>query len=206
VEAVDETLRGAPLAPVPPLVVEGDELAARRSLREQITKLEAELAAAFIAAYPRTGIDFRVHGRRGPRLLTLGELEQLRDDLMHRLREARRTLDDRAEVEARNRLLIEDMLRNPAGHKWVRVANADIGEPGCKHWHVRPRLGLVGMLMGWWRVKISSGCPLATAAAPSGPPLQEEKSDGAWLRAVRPCRSAVPARQEGGFTRAAARP
>jgi hypothetical protein len=27
---------------------------------------------------------------------------------------------------------------------------------------VRPRLGLIGMLMGWWRVVISSGCPLAT--------------------------------------------
>ncbi len=30
-----------------------------------------------------------------------------------------------------------------------------------RHWHVRPRYGLLGMLMGWWRVKISSGCPLA---------------------------------------------
>ena len=169
VAAVDETLRGAHIAPIPPLVVEGDELAARRSLREQITKLEAELAAAFVAAYPRKGIEFRVHGRRGPRLLSLGELEKLRDDLAHRLYEARRTLDDRAEVEARNRQLIEDMLRDPASYKWVRVANADIGEPGCKHWHVRPRLGLVGMLMGWWRVKISSGCPLAgTPRAASG--------------------------------------
>jgi hypothetical protein len=173
VAALDETLHGAPLAPIPPLVVEGDELAARRSLREQITKIEAELAAAFVAAYPRTGIDFRVHGRRGPRLLSLGDLEKLRDDLAHRLREARRTLDDRAEVEARNRQLIENMLLEPGKYKWVRVANADIGEPGCKHWHVRPRFGLVGMLMGWWRVKISSGCPLATAAAPDGPSLPE---------------------------------
>jgi hypothetical protein len=171
VAALDETLHGAPIAPLPPLVVEGDELAARRSLRAQITKLEAELASAFIAAYPRTGIEFRVVGRRGPRLLSLGDLEQLRDDLAHRLREARRTLDDRAEVEGRNRLLIENMLLEPGKYKWVRVANADIGEPGCKHWHVRPRFGVVGMLMGWWRVKISSGCPLATAAAADGPPL-----------------------------------
>jgi hypothetical protein len=161
VAAVDETLRGAPIAPVPPLVIEGDELAARRSLRAQISKLEAELAAAFVAAYPRKGIEFRVRGRRGPRLLSLGELEQLRDDLAHRLHEARRTLDDRAEVEARNRRLIEDMLLEPGKYKWVRVANADIGEPGCKHWHVRPRLGVIGMLAGWWHVKISSGCPLA---------------------------------------------
>jgi hypothetical protein len=27
---------------------------------------------------------------------------------------------------------------------------------------VRPRLGLIGMLMGWWQVKLSSGCPLAS--------------------------------------------
>jgi len=27
---------------------------------------------------------------------------------------------------------------------------------------VRPRVGLVGMFMGWWQVKLSSGCPLAT--------------------------------------------
>ncbi len=58
--------------------------------------------------------------------------------------------------------LIEEMLLDPAAHKWVCVSNQDIGEPGCKSWHVRPRLGPIGMLMGWWRVVISSGCPLAT--------------------------------------------
>ena len=190
---LDETLQGAQYAPFPPLVVE-DELAARRSLREQISKIEAELASAFVAAYPRTGIDFTVRGRRGPRLLSLGELEALRDDLSHRLREARRTLDDRAEVEARNRRLIEDMMLDPGRYKWVRVANADIGEPGCKHWHVRPRLGVVGMLMGWWRVKISSGCPLATAAAPDGPPLEEAdggRAVGDLRRARRTARGVV---------------
>jgi hypothetical protein len=33
---------------------------------------------------------------------------------------------------------------------------------GCGVWQVRPRLGLIGMLMGWWQVKLSSGCPLAS--------------------------------------------
>ncbi len=46
----------------------------------------------------------------------------------------------------------------------MRVSNREIGEPGCGVWHVRPRLGLIGMLMGWWEVKLSSGCPLAAAA------------------------------------------
>jgi hypothetical protein len=160
--AVDETVHGPALALVVPFV-DVDEAAARRTLREQIAKLEAELSAAFVSAFPRTGIDFGVRGRGGPRLLSLGELELLRDELADRLREARHELTQRAEVEAANRLLIEEMLRDPVRHKWVRVANADIGEPGCRHWHVRPRLGVLGMLMGWWRVKISSGCPLATA-------------------------------------------
>ena len=122
-------------------LVEVDEAAARRTLRDQIAKLEAELSAAFVAAYPRTGIEFRVSGRGGPRMLSLGDLERLRDDLAHRVQEARRTLDDRAEVEGRNRLLIEEMLLEPGRYKWVRIANVDIGEPGCRHWHVRPRLG-----------------------------------------------------------------
>ena len=34
-----------------------------------------------------------------------------------------------------------------------------IGEGGCGVWEVRPRLGLIGMLSGWWQVKLSSGCP-----------------------------------------------
>ena len=54
-----------------------------------------------------------------------------------------------------------DLMLDPAAHKWVRVGNEDIGEPGCKHWHVVPRLGVIGMLAGWWHVKISSGCPFA---------------------------------------------
>src|SRR4051812_37785194 len=53
------------------------------------------------------------------------------------------------------------MMLAPEKHKWMRIGNEDIGEPGCKYWEVRPRYGLIGMLMGWWRVKISSGCPLA---------------------------------------------
>ena len=53
-------------------------------------------------------------------------------------------------------------MLEPEKHKWVRVGNEDIGERGCKHWHVRPRWGILGMMLNWWRVRISSGCPLAT--------------------------------------------
>jgi hypothetical protein len=40
----------------------------------------------------------------------------------------------------------------------------DEDTPSCRTWHVRPRFGVIGMLAGWWHVKLSSGCPLAAAA------------------------------------------
>jgi hypothetical protein len=138
-----------------------DERAARRSLLDQIQGLETELSALFVSTWPRKGLEFAVAGRGGPRMLLIDELEELRDDLALRVEDARRSLSDRTYVEDRYRRLIEEMMLEPEKHKWVRVTNADIGEPGCKSWHVRPRFGLLGMLMSWWRVRISSGCPLA---------------------------------------------
>ncbi len=99
------------------------------------------------------------HGE--PRLLGLGELEQVRDELAERLRAARVTIAERADVQAANRVRLEQMLLEPSKHRFARVAHSDLGEPGCGVWQVRPRLGLIGMLMGWWQVKLSSGCPLA---------------------------------------------
>jgi hypothetical protein len=143
------------------LVPEVDERAARRSLLDQIAKLEKELGALFCATYPRTGFSWQVPSHAGPRMLGIAELEQIRDSLADRLAQNRALLGDRTYVEAHNRRLIEEMMLAPERHKWVRIGNEDIGEPGCKYWEVRPRLGIIGMLMGWWRVKISSGCPLA---------------------------------------------
>ena len=134
---------------------------ARRALLDQIERLEGELCSLFISTWPRKGLEFAVAGQGGPRLLSLGELEQLRDDLADRVHDARRSLADRTYLEEKHRRRIEEMLLEPERHKWVRIGNEDIGEPGCKHWHVRPRWGLLGMLMNWWRVRISSGCPLA---------------------------------------------
>jgi hypothetical protein len=147
-------------------VVEVDERAARRSLREQIAKLERELADVFVTAYPRAGMEWSVPAFAGPRILSLGELETVRDDLAARLRSAREALAERTAREEENRRLIERMMLEPARYKFVRVSREDIGERGCGHWHVRPRLGLIGMLMGWWQVKLSSGCPLAGGRRP----------------------------------------
>jgi len=137
-----------------------DEAAARRALREQVARLEGELARLAACASPRDGIDWSTGSRGGPRLLALGELERLRDDLVERLHAVRAALAARAEREAQARELLERMLRDPAAYRFARVRRADVGEPGCGAWEVRPRLGLIGMLMGWWRVKVSSGCPL----------------------------------------------
>lgn len=143
-------------------LVERDELAARRTIRRQIARLEAELSSAFLTAFPMGGLPApEGAARRDPRLLDLGELERVRDDLAERLRAAQVTIAERADVQAFHRLRLERMLLDPAKHRFERVSCHDLGEGGCGVWQVRPRLGLIGMLMGWWQVKLSSGCPLA---------------------------------------------
>jgi hypothetical protein len=139
-----------------------DERAARRQLRAQIARLEAQLSDALISAFPYGPVATAVSAPGGPRLLGLGELERVRDALAARLGTARAELDERGERQAACRALLERMLLDPGRHRFVRVANRDLGEPGCGVWHVRPRLGLIGMLAGWWQVKLSSGCPLAS--------------------------------------------
>jgi len=137
-----------------------DERAARRSLREQIARLERELADAFVTAFPMGGLEQPPAVTAHPRLLGLGELEEVRDDLAQRLHDARVTITRRADEQAEKRLLLERMLLRPADHRFARISCRELGEPGCGVWQVRPRLGLIGMLMGWWQVKLSSGCPL----------------------------------------------
>ncbi len=147
-------------APIAPFEVEVDEGAARRTLRTQIARLERELASLFAAsARPGDGLDWHVRTPGGPRVLDIGDLETLRDGLAGRVEEIRHAQRERAEAQDGSRAHLEEMVAEPEQHKWRRLSNDDIGEPGCKHYHSTPRLGLVGMLMGWWRVKVSSGCP-----------------------------------------------
>ena len=141
----------AVITPAPAVVDEG---AARRDLCAQIARLEQQLARAVADAFPRrepARAGRSASAQAGPRLLTLGQLERIRDELADRVAALH---DDRGHA------LLARMQAEPARHRWVRVTSADLGEPGCTVWEVRPRLGLIGMLMGWWRVKISSGCPL----------------------------------------------
>jgi hypothetical protein len=156
---------------VSPPVVEDGERAARRSLRRQIAQLERELSDAFVTAFRIGGLDQPVADVTGqPRLLDLGELERVRDELAERLRAARLTISERADAQAASRLLLERMLLDPGRYRFVRVTRESMGESGCGAWEVRPRMGLIGMLMGWWQVKLSSGCPLARGRGPAPRP------------------------------------
>jgi hypothetical protein len=186
----DSSARQAPPLVLPP-VVEDAERAARRALRRQIALLERELSDAFVTAYRMGGIEHpAAKVAAQPRLLDLGELERVRDELAERLRAARVTISERADAQEASRLLLERMLLDPARYRFARVTREALGEPGCGAWEVRPRLGLIGMLMGWWQVKLSSGCPLrrGRGAAPRPFPI-------AGRRGITPRRRPIPGRR-----------
>jgi hypothetical protein len=153
--------------------------AVRDDLRRQIARLEGRLAELFASAFPRRGIEWRVGAVGGPRVLEVGELERVRDALALRVSEAQVELARRGEIEERNRGLLEEMIAAPERHRWLRIAAADIGEPSCATWESRPRWGPLGILMNWWRVKISSGCPLAGGRGGPCKPSPSSPPDGA---------------------------
>ena len=97
----------------------------------------------------------RADGGRGPRLLGLGELEALRDD------DAARP-GGRPQAAGRGPPRTRASRRcspTPPPTAGERISLRELGRPGCGSYYVGPRLGLIGMLAGWWEVKLSSGCP-----------------------------------------------
>jgi hypothetical protein len=96
---------------------------------------------------------------RGAQLLGIEQLEALRDELIHSLSAERRALARRTLAEEESRRLREELMLDPAANAGARVRNADAGEGGCGEVRSEPVAGLLGMLMGWWRVVASSGCP-----------------------------------------------
>ena len=131
-----------------------DEPVARRELRRQIAKLEGELAA--YGPVPSATVPAR---SPEPRIAGVAELAATRDRLLHRLAEARAAAVRQATRERRAREVRDAMVADPAGHRWEIVSAADTGEPGCTTWQVGPRMGPLGALMNWWRVRVSGGCP-----------------------------------------------
>ncbi len=138
-----------------------EQAAARAQMRRQIARLEQRLTALVI----ELGHDVSEPDRTGgPRLMALEELELRRDRLARLVARAQPRLHRRQRSQAQARELLEAMLADPARHRFARVSRADLGVPGCGSYEVRPRLGLIGMLAGWWEVKLSSGCPLSRDA------------------------------------------
>ncbi len=131
---------------------ESEQRAARQSLRAQIARLEADLAA-----YPDA--ERKPAGPRWPTVADIADLEAVRDDLVEQVKQARRAAANKSRREGAARAELEEMVAEPEAHKFEAISNEDLGEPGCKHYQVRPAWGPVGALMNWWRVKISSGCP-----------------------------------------------
>jgi hypothetical protein len=128
----------------------------RRALRGQIATLERRLSAVLCEldeCLETTGA-----GAEG-RVLELGELELVRDELVVRLGVAHERHRVQQQRRANARRELERMLAAPARFRFARISCAELGLPGCGEYAVRPRLGLIGMLAGWWEVKLSSGCP-----------------------------------------------
>jgi hypothetical protein len=138
------------------------ERRARGSLRGQIAKLENELSSILAERFPFIYAP-ALGGAEGtgPCLPGLAELERTRDRLAGRLQELSALAQRRAEHERKAHELLEAMRLEPGRYKYYRVPVRDLGEGSCGVWEVRPRLGLIGMLAGWWELTLSSGCPLS---------------------------------------------
>ena len=159
-----------------PVVESFDERAARSSLRQQVAKLERELSQTIASSFPhipagaaRVGAD---EAFSGPRLLSLEQLERQRDRLAARLQDIRALAHRRSEHERHAWDLLERMKLEPGRYRFVRLPVRDLGQGGCGVWEVRPRLGLIGMLAGWWQLKLSSGCPLPKGSRPRRGPAR----------------------------------
>jgi DNA-binding transcriptional regulator YhcF (GntR family) len=133
-----------------------DEAAARRELRRQIGRLERQLAS-----YPEAREEDETHPLLRPKahVAGIGELEAVRDELMERLKRARSAAEERGTRQSRARGRRERMIGDPERHRWQSVQQEDCGDPGCGETRSVPRFGPIGAIAGWWRVKISSGCP-----------------------------------------------
>jgi hypothetical protein len=137
------------------------ERAARATLRSQIARLEGELSRIVTAGFPNIApIPLELGPASGPTLLGMAQLERQRDRLAARVQQLTRLAGARAAHERRAREQLRRMKLEPGRYRFVRLPVSELGEGGCGVWEVRPRYGLIGMLAGWWQLKLSSGCPL----------------------------------------------
>jgi hypothetical protein len=158
-----------------PLSSPDSERAARATLRAQIARLEAELSEILAECFPFVAAPSCVESHSsGPSLPGLAELERSRDMLAGRLQDLHHRVQRRSEHERGAHELLEKMKLEPGRYKYYRVPVRDLGQGSCGVWEVRPRLGLIGMLAGWWQVKLSSGCPLPKGSRSKRDPAEPQ--------------------------------
>jgi hypothetical protein len=148
---------------------------ARETLRRQIARLEHELSSTLADRFPFLPMPqgYGASSSRsssGPCLPDLAGLERSRDQLAAQVQELRALTRRRNEHERQARELLQLMRLEPGRYRYVRLPVSDLGEGGCGVWEVRPRLGLIGMLAGWWQLTLSSGCPLELGSRESAAP------------------------------------
>jgi hypothetical protein len=95
----------------------GDERAARGTLRVQIARLEREHATLSASAYPRHEPGPAAPALAGPRLLTLGELERVRDHLAARVATLTAAAAEQHRRQAQAAGELERMLADPPAHR-----------------------------------------------------------------------------------------
>lgn len=134
-------------------------LAQRGEFMRHIEKLELELQQVLSALTPRNRPIPLTSLSARPHLLSLSELELVRDGLAAELSRAEEALARQIHTRREKRVLLKRMTEEPVKFRWAKVTTIDLGEPGCRTWESVPKLGPVGMIASWWRIRISSGCP-----------------------------------------------
>lgn len=134
-------------------------LAQRQEFLRHIETLERELQQVLSALTPRNRPLPPGASQARPHLLSITELELVRDALTAELGRAEEILARQIHTRQGNRSLLKRMVEAPVEFRWAKVTTIDLGEPGCRTWESVPKLGPVGMLANWWRIRISSGCP-----------------------------------------------
>ena len=145
-----------------------DERAARRTLRgaDRAGSSASSSRRASCSAFPRDGSTSAASPRRAPRAARACSASASSSACATTspsacAARARRSRERAERGGRRARAAGADAARARRATSSCASPAADLGEPGCGVWQVRPRLGIIGMLMGWWQVKLSSGCPLA---------------------------------------------
>lgn len=142
----------------PQVATKQNEQSARSELRRQISHLEDRLSSLTCQAFPDM-LELEPLPSRGARLLNLGGLEAVRDHLAGQVRQAENQLQALELKQQVARLELQQMLLDPKAFKGRRISLRELGQPGCGVYRSAPRLGIIGRMMGWWQVKLSSGCP-----------------------------------------------